>query len=121
MLRFLVLLTLALAACAPRTPVDLGIPDDYKTQAAGDWVGLSGNIWANVAVYYGDAKALCCWVVGGDESCDAVSSGRGILVRFENGTTEWKDRSAWNNSGIYFVKADDPALKAQEWASLDCP
>jgi hypothetical protein len=51
-----------------------------------------------------------------------MPSGRGIKVRYPDNTEEWKDRMAILTSGNFFVRADDPAVKALEWYVFnDCP
>jgi len=86
-----------------------------------EWLELGGHIWTGVKVYYGDAKTYGFEILGGSESCSTLASGRGIRVKYPDGTVEWKDRSALINSGLYFVQADDPALKLEEWEEFnDC-
>ena len=85
------------------------------------WLSLSSHIYAGVKVYYGDAKTYGFEVLGGSESCSSLESGRGIKVRYDDGTVEWKDRRALITSGNYFVKASDPALDKEEWYTFsDC-
>jgi hypothetical protein len=87
--------------------------------SSGDWVKLSGNIWTGVKVYYGEARAYGFEVLGGGEGCKAVPSGRGIKVKYPDGTVEWKDRSALIKSGLYFIQVNDPALKQEKWEVFD--
>lgn len=85
------------------------------------WLRLSSHIWTGVKVYYGDAKTYGFEVLGGSESCSSLESGRGIKVRYDDGTVEWKDRQALITSDNYFVKASDPALDKEEWHTFsDC-
>jgi hypothetical protein len=85
------------------------------------WLSLSSHIYAGVRVYYGDSKTYGFEVLGGSEDCASLESGRGIKVRYEDGTVEWKDRRALITSDIYYVKASDPALDEEDWVVFsDC-
>ncbi len=88
------------------------------------YLPLLGKIWAGVKVYYGSSaqKAYGFEILGGSENCSAMPSGRGLKVRYQDGTIEWKDRNNILMSDIYFVRADDPAIKALDWYDFkDCP
>lgn len=88
------------------------------------YVPILGKIWRGVEVYYGTGsdKTYGFQILGGSEKCPSMPSGRGILVRYSNGTVEWKDRNYIVMSGIYFVREDDPAIRAMDWYVFpNCP
>ncbi len=81
------------------------------------WKELLGNVWTGVKVYYGtgSTKAYGFEVLGGSEKCPTLPSGRGIFVRYEDGSTEWKDRKTMVNPELFFILPNDPALKRFQW------
>ena len=81
---------------------------------------LAGHIFTGVKVYYGVNKAYGFEILGGSENCSLTPSGRGLYVLMPNGSREWKDRLYLINSGIYFVKNDDPALLKMVWYEYSC-
>ncbi|MFQ5561296.1 MAG: hypothetical protein ACE5FU_12035 [Nitrospinota bacterium] len=88
-----------------------------KGKKKAKWKELLGNVWTGVKVYHGagNSKSYAFEVLGGNEKCSTLPSGRGIYVRYEDGSTEWKDRKAMVNPALLFVLASDPALKRFEW------
>jgi len=82
------------------------------TSDSASYVSANGNIWTGVKLYYGENKAYAFEVLGGN---DTVLGGAEVRVRYPDGTEEWKSRDSIAQSGIYWVRADDPALKAQAW------
>jgi len=82
------------------------------------------KIWAGVKVYYGKGiqKTYGFTILGGSEDCPSMPSKRGLKVLYPDGTEEWKDRNNILESGIFFVRDDDPATKARDWYEFDnCP
>lgn len=94
-----------------------------RPATSGAWRPLSGNIYAGVKMYYGQGedKTLAFTVLGGNEGCDNIPSGRGLYVEYPDGGREWKDRAAMIESPYNFIRADDPALKTTEWYTFPCP
>ncbi len=82
-----------------------------------NFVPILGKIWTGVQVYYGKgaSKAYGFEIRGGSEHCPSLPSGRGLRVRYPNGTEEWKDRDYIVGSGLFFVVAGDPAIDKMEW------
>lgn len=62
-----------------------------------------------VRVFLGESKAFIFEIVGG-ANCSSMPSGQGYLVRYDDGTEEWKDRVeieqqptyVLNNANLYF-------------------
>jgi hypothetical protein len=44
-----------------------------------------------------------------------MPSGRGVYVRYPDGTEEWKDRNYLVSSDLFFALESDPALSSFEW------
>ena len=82
-----------------------------------EYKGMLANIWAGVKVYYGNGteKRYAFEILGGGE----CSFGHGAYVEYPDGTREWKSRMAMID-GPFFVRADDPAIKAWAWYEYDC-
>jgi hypothetical protein len=92
------------------------------TQA--QYLPLLTHLFTGVKIYYGLGanKAYGFEAIGGSESCSLMPSGRGVLVRYPDGTQEWKDRRYLIESGLYFVRADDPNATSWDWVDLPgCP
>lgn len=100
-----VLLVFALRGCSSCSCGGGGATDD-------GYISANGNIWTGVKLYYGENKAYAFEVLGGN---DTVLGDAEVRVRYPDGTEEWKSRDSIAQSGIYWVRADDPALKAQAW------
>lgn len=81
------------------------------------YISAGGNLWTGVKLYYGPKMMYVGEVLGGNERYVDPSGQqmRGIKIRYPDGSSEWKNRSAVN-LGPWYVKADDPALVRQEWA-----
>jgi hypothetical protein len=81
---------------------------------------LLGHLFIGVKIYYGKGieKTYGFEALGGDESCASMPSGRGVLVRYPDGHSEWKDRMNLVDSGLYFVKSDDPNARSFQWIEL---
>lgn len=79
-----------------------------------------GHLFIGVKIYYGSGsqKTYGFEAVGGSENCPSMPSGRGVLVRYPDGTREWKDRGYLVQSELYFVKSDDPNAKSLQWIEL---
>lgn len=82
------------------------------------WLPLSGNVYTNVGVFMGNDKTLQFKILGGNDEC---SFGRGVLVQYPDGTTEWKNRNAMISNPSLYVFRDDPALSIQAWEVYPCP
>lgn len=84
------------------------------------WLPLGGNMYKGVKVYSGagNEKGLVGIVLGGNSNCRGV---RSVLIQRLNGSAEWQDRNVISGSDLWFVRADDPALKAQAWEVIPCP
>lgn len=84
------------------------------------YLPLLGHLFDGVKIYYGKgaAKAYGFEAVGGSDNCPMILGGRGVLVRYEDGTTEWKDRMYLLESGLYFVREDDPNRSSFLWNEL---
>ena len=81
------------------------------------WMPLSGNVYTNVGVFMGNDKTLQFKILGGNDEC---SFGRGLLVQYPNGTTEWKERGAIISNPSLYVFRDDPAISLQRWEVYPC-
>jgi len=89
--------------------------------ADADWVRASGNLWAGAKLYYGADRRYVAEVLGGNERYTDPLTGRtfrGLKVQYPDGHAEWKERNVVI-SGPWFVKADDPALAAERWETLE--
>lgn len=86
---------------------------------------LPFTIFKGVKVYYGVKKTYAFEILGGAENCQSIPSGRGVKVRYPNGSSEWKDRNYLlqaGDSGILYVDKKDPALSKFDWVEyFDCP
>ena len=89
-------------------------------ETADGYIPASSNLWSGVKLYNGDARSYAFEVLGGNENYQTASGAsiRGVKVRYPSGSEEWKDRSYITGSDDYWVKSDDPALKAQKWQTL---
>jgi hypothetical protein len=82
------------------------------------------KVWTGVKVYYGSGseKTYAFEVLGGSSDCPSMPSGKGVKVKYSNGTEEWKDSDAIVLSGTFYVLSDDPAIKKMEWyVYKSCP
>ncbi len=81
------------------------------------YLPLFGHLFLNVEIYYGSGpnKAYAFKALGGSENCPSMPSGRGVLVLYKDGSTEWKDRMNLVSSGLYFVRRDDPNATSLLW------
>jgi len=97
------------------TPVPM--PTDDQT-----WMPLLAHVYSGVKMYYGagEEKAYGFEILGGNDNCPSMPSGRGLYVQYEDGTLEWKDRQAMVQSPYNFVRRDDPALEKIEWFEYPC-
>lgn len=105
--------TVACGPPPPRAPRQQAAP----AQPASPWLKAGGNIWSDIKLYYGSGRNLVGTVVGGNEHHRDLITGdtyRGVLIDMAGGSREWKNRGAII-SGDWWVRADDPALKAQRW------
>ena len=106
------------------TKTSIPRPTNTSTPVGPKYVSMLGKVWSGVKVYYGtgSTKTYGFEIVGGAERCPSMPSGRGIKVRYKDGTVEWKDRNHIISSGLYYVLEDDPAIKAMDWYVFsDCP
>lgn len=78
---------------------------------------LAGKIFTGVKVYFGNKKAYAFQVVGVSDDCPAMPSGKGVRVRYEDNTLEWKDRGALV-TGPFYARENDPAIDAREITNL---
>jgi hypothetical protein len=85
------------------------------------WSKVAGRLWKGVKIYYGmgESKAYGFEILGGNEHCPSILSGRGLKVLYPDGHTEWKDRDAILFSDVFFVKEDDPAADKGDWEVYD--
>lgn len=75
----------------------------------------SSYIWSNVRLYQDSSctKPFATVYAGGQ-----LQDGRkGVLLKFDNGVTEWKAREAVTSQS--YVKTDDPAIKAQLFREMN--
>ena len=85
-----------------------------------EWLPAGGHLWSGVWLYYGanPSKMIVGQVLGGnDKYVDRHTSQafRGIKLRMQSGSEEWKDRGAIVVDGRWFVRRNDPALETQGW------
>lgn len=75
----------------------------------------SSYIWTNVRLY-GDSSCTqpFATVYAGGQLQDGR---KGVLLKFDNGTTEWKAREAVTSQS--YVKTDDPAIKAMLFREMN--
>ena len=87
---------------------------------AASYVPLFGHLYIGVKIYYGFGtnKTYGFEALGGSENCPSMSDGRGVLVRYPDGKTEWKDRMYLVGSGLYYVRRDDPKANDVQWVNL---
>lgn len=81
------------------------------------YIKAYGNIWVGVELYFGPNKSYVGQVLGGNDHYIDPTTGRtirGIKIRYNNGSEEWKNRDAIIN-GYWYVKENDPAISAQRW------
>lgn len=72
-------------------------------------------------MYYGLSKLYVGKVLGGNDHYTKAGTGRtmrGIKIKFEYGSEEWKDPDAILNEDWY-VKENDPAIPIQVWHELN--
>ena len=81
---------------------------------------LLGHLFIGVKIYYGKGtdKAYGFEAVGGSENCPRMPSGRGVLVRYPDGSEEWQDRGYLIESELFFVKSDDPNAGSFQWREV---
>jgi hypothetical protein len=105
----LFLLPVYLMGCADEAPTSDG------------YLPASAHLWTGVKIYFGEQRTYVFDVMGGNENYVGPSGDkiRGLKVRYPNGNEEWKDRNALIGSDQYWVKAEDPALKAERWEEFD--
>lgn len=119
-----ILIVLIVMACAFYAWNEYNYRNSQKkpsaTSPSSEYVPLLGNTWSRVDVYYGTKKEYAFMLLGG-ANCSTCPSGRCLRVQYEDFSEEWKDRKALVESGIYFVKRNDPAIDAAEWYEYDCP
>ena len=84
------------------------------------YISASSHLYSGVKLYYGPSRNYVFDVIGGNDNHKGPtgSTMRGLKVRYPNGNEEWKDRDYIINGDKYWVKADDPALKSQQWQVL---
>jgi hypothetical protein len=104
---------------SPKPTATLAPPTPTATSDSG-YVPMLGKVWRGVKVYYGTDKALGFEILGGVENCSLLPSGRGLRVRYPDGSEAWKDRNAIVDAGIYFARSDDPATRAMDWQVYPC-
>lgn len=67
-----------------------------------------------------DGKRFIFEIIGGSPNCPAMPSGQAYLVRYEDGTEEWRDRQAVENP-LTYVK-NDSTLLLHDWTFYEsCP
>lgn len=69
-----------------------------------------------VKVFLGENKAFVFEIVGG-ANCSSMPSGQGYLVRYEDGTHEWKDRVEIEQQNTYVL--NDANLYFHDWTLYD--
>lgn len=100
------------------------ITNETRAQAtatpAEDYVPLLGHLYIGVKIYYGTGtiKTYGFEALGGADRCPAMPSGKGVLVRYPDGSTEWKDRMHLVGSGLYFARRSDPKANDIQWVEL---
>ena len=88
------------------------------------WLPASSHLWTGVVVYIGKEpqSAIPSFVaVGGNRNHFDAKSGQtynGVKVMHESGTYGWVNRDIMGRSGVYWVKADDPAIQKQDWKTF---
>ena len=116
-------MTLSPAPTFTRRPSSTWL-DDKDSVPSPKYIPLSFFIRTDVEVYYGagSTKSYGFQILGGSEDCPSLPSGRGVYVRYPDGTDEWKDRNYLILSGLFFVLEDDPARSSFEWYEYaNCP
>ena len=105
----------AVAAVATSVPA-AAAPAETKPSS---FTGLAMRVFNGVKVYYGLDKAYGFEVVGITNNCPIAPSGKGLLVKYPDGTQEWKDYSAIVYSGNYFIATDDPNRSGPRLSGFD--
>jgi len=95
-------------------------PTGPTSTPAPELVKILGNIWSGVNVYYGNPPKTVFSILGGNDSCNNLPSGRGLFVEYPDGSQEWKDREYIVTSGLFFVNKNDPAIKTIDWFIYPC-
>lgn len=87
-----------------------------------DWRNLLGSVYGGIKVYTGkgSTKAFMFEILGGDDDCSWMPSGSGLLVMYDDGNIEWKDRYSIVSNRNLFILSDDPAIKEFNWFEYDC-
>jgi len=104
-------------------PTEIETPTDIPTVES-VYVFPLAKIWTGVKDYYGsgDVKPEAFESLGGSDAYSSMPSGKGVYVKYANGTEEWKDRCAIISSGTFFVRRGDPAFSKMEWHVYNsCP
>lgn len=89
----------------------------------GEWIKAEGNIWTGVKLYQtvGRDKVYVGEVLGGNAEYDPPWSRYpfdGVKIRTRAGETEWREREELE-TGTYYVRKDDPALKRLDWVHYE--
>lgn len=71
-----------------------------------------GNLWTAVKLHYGQNKEYAFEVLGRNDTAFGDAE---VTVRYPDGTEAWKSSDAITQNSIYWVRADDPAVKTQAW------
>lgn len=89
---------------------------DQPKPTSEPWTLATGNLWSGVTLYYGPKKMKVGEVLGGSDGEIQVGSRKmkAVLVKMDGGRSEWKSRDAIV-TGAWYVRTDDPALKAMNW------
>ncbi len=85
---------------------------------------IFARIYSGVKVYYGAGsnKTYKFEILGISDDCPTIPSGRGVYVRYPDGSDEWKDRRYLITTDLFFVRQDDPALdKLDMYVYNNCP
>lgn len=99
-------------------------PTEEATKTAEKYSSPLAKVYAGVKIYYGggEEKTYAFEILGGSSDCPSMPSGKGLKVKYPDGTTGWKDRDSIVSSGTFYVLSDDPAIKKLEWNEYKlCP
>lgn len=97
------------------------ITRDTTLISSPEYYPLLMHIYRDVKVYFGDdqVKTFAFTIIGADDDCGITPSGKGVLVKYPDGTKEWKDRVYLLSVG--YVRSDDPFINLPRMDYYECP
>lgn len=115
-----VILVLGLHILGNATPQSRG---DNEVSDSDTYLRASSNLWEGVKLYYGEGvdKEYVFEVLGGNDNYIMANGGkiRGVLVKYPDGSIEWKNRDYIIQGNKYWIKSSDPALVLKSWKIID--